>query len=466
MIERQPEATGWLETLAKQLKEEFHLPAVWLAINHEDRLETAVLGVHKYGESAPASLEDKLTIASISKPMAGFWIASLVDRGMLTYETRVLEILPELSAICLPEHREITLAQLLTHTAGVIRDVKQLPSNLRLDQYPQERLNQAREVLSSPAPENSKGKSVYSNNGMTLAATMAERVVREPYETAGGRFYRERLGLRSWGVWPMSLPEDISVPWPHELNNNVPVPRSPRSVAFQFVRPSGSVHCTISDLVRFGLIATNATDASRSLLKPETWARLTEPSLGSSTTLCSFSMGPKTVYGHGGSLGTTRSTLSLIADWRVAFAVHTNANSEKFTEVALRRMQDAFRQRRAKRAPVASCAIYLTEVTTVDETWKISVEPKRTDEKIRIRVRFHIDARRQTGDLQTIVKLGDVERVDNRFTGLVPGDHVLHFEFDTPKTTQTPVFIQLDALETANNRTTRPKIFKSVLSLP
>ena len=60
--------------------------------------------------------------------MAGFWIATLVDRGKLTYETKVLEALPELEPSCLPEHSDITLGQLLTHTAGVIRDVRSFPN--------------------------------------------------------------------------------------------------------------------------------------------------------------------------------------------------------------------------------------------------------------------------------------------------------------------------------------------------
>lgn len=100
----------WLEDIAKQLQEEFKLPAVWIAVSTQGRMEAAVVGVRKVGDPTPARLDDILTVASISKPMVGLWIATLVEQGRLTYDSRVLEILPELVPQCLREHRNITLS--------------------------------------------------------------------------------------------------------------------------------------------------------------------------------------------------------------------------------------------------------------------------------------------------------------------------------------------------------------------
>ena len=195
--------------------------------------------------------------------MAGLWIATLVDYGKLTYRrnTTVVEALPELKEVCLPEHLGVTLGQLLTHTAGVIRDVGYIPNNLALEAYPAERVRQARVVVSSPSPAGSKGKEEYSNNGVTLAVSMAERTAGESYETASTRLFRDKLGLKSWGVWPMNLQDNDLLPWPHLIKNNTPLPQHPSSVQFQFVRPSGSAHCTITDLVRFGLIGSKRITA-------------------------------------------------------------------------------------------------------------------------------------------------------------------------------------------------------------
>ena len=423
----------WLQDIALQLQNEFHLPAVWIAVNLDGVVESAVVGVRKMGDPTPATLEDKLTVASISKPMAGLWIATLVDQGKITYETKVLEVLPELSSVCLPEHRDITLGQLLTHTAGVLRDADHFPNGLKLEQYPSERLREARQVLSSPSPPGSKGKEVYSNNGVTLAATMAEKVAGEAYESAAGRFYRERLGLKSWGVWPMNLEDDISLPWPHAMQANTPIPNPPRSVQFQFTRPSGGAHCTIADLVRFGLIATNSTRSSRALMKPETWTSYLAPVPETSATFSSFhAYGERANFGHAGSLGTTSSNLLIFPEWKAAFAIHTNASADEFRQKGTQLLQDAVRKRLARRNPPPSCRIALTRVTTVDASWQNVIVPKQTDDKIRIRVNFAIEAEPRTGDLQTLVKLGNIERRDDRFKGLAPGNHTLHFEFDTP----------------------------------
>ncbi len=457
----------WLEAIAKQLQKEFHLPAVWVAVNIEGAVESAVVGVHKIGDPTPATLEDRLTVASISKPIAGLWIASLVDKGKLSYDTKVLDVLPELAADCLPEHEGITLGHLCTHTAGVIRDVRHLSNRLLLEQYPAERLKQAKEVLSSPSPAGSKGKGVYSNNGVTLAVTMAERVAREPYEVAAGRFYRERLRLKSWGVWAMDLPDDVSLPWCHAIKDGQAIPYPPQSVQYQFVRPSGSAHCTISDLVRFGLIATNSSPLSENLLKPETWRKALSHGETSGTAYGCFSTGGNDfpVFDHGGSLGTTGSFLRVLPAWRSCFAYHANSDASALGGRGIELLQDAVRKRRAERDSPPACRIALTHVATVDSAWQKEITPTSGDDKVRIKINFRIEASPRTGDLLTVVKLGDVERRDDRFAGLAAGNHTLHFEFDTPKTRDTPASVTVDALGTAGNITPESARYVSALHL-
>lgn len=458
----------WLEAIAKQLQKEFHLPAVWVSVNIEGVVESAVVGVRKIGDPTLATLEDKLTVASISKPMAGLWIASLVDKGKISYDSRVLDILPELAPDCLPEHENITLGQLCTHTAGVIRDVRHFSNNLSLEQYPAERLKHAKEVLSSPAPPGSKGKGVYSNNGVTLAVTMAERAAREPYEIAAGRFYRDRLRLKSWGVWAMNLPDDVSLPWCHGIKEGQATPYPPQSVQFQFVRPSGGAHCTIADLTRFGLIATGCSPLSENLLRAETWRKALSHGENSGTAFGCFSTGGDDafpIFDHGGSLGTTGSHLRALPAWRTCFAYHANSDASALKGRGIELLMDAIRKRRAERNPPPSCRIALTGVSTVDSAWQKSVAPKSDDDKVRIRVNFRIEGRTRTGDLQTIVRLGAVERRDDRFAGLAPGNHTLHFEFDAPKTKDTPAVVIVDALQTAGNETPGAARFESTLHL-
>lgn len=93
------------------------------------------------------------------------------------------------------------------------------------------------------------------------------------------------------------------------------------------------------------------------------------------------------------------------------------------------------------------------------------VFPARTDNKIRIRVRFRVEAQEQTGDLQTLVKLGDIEQRIDRYQGLKAGNHTLRFSFDTPKTGIMPVVVTLDSLGTAGNVSPQTAHLETVLRL-
>ena len=456
----------WLETIARQLRNELGLPAVWLAAATDDNVEAVAVGVRKAGDEMPATVGDLLTVASVSKPMVGLWIATLVEKSKLTYNSKVLDILPELSPSCLPEHRDITLGQLLTHTAGLARDVLQLPSDVPLEKYPDERIRQAKFLLAAPSPPDSQGKELYSNNGLALAVSMAERVAGEPYEIAAGRFYREQLGLKSWGVWGNDAPDDLSVPWPHAMKDGVAIAREPRSLAFQFTRPSGSAHCTIADAARFGLMATDAMDSTNAILKQSTWDKILAPVPNSDNTLESWYISQsKTSYDHSGSLGTTRSNLMVIPSWRVAVAVHTNADSPEFSKRATDLVLDAIRVRYAQVGPPPPCRITILGINSMDSSWENVIVPKTTDDKLRVRVNFQVETESRTGDLKTTVQVGSTQSTDNRFNGLIAGEHHLHFLFDTPKNKVSPAIIIIDALGTAGNITPEAAHFESVLTL-
>lgn len=459
--------SDWLLPIARQLRQEFNLPAFWVAVNVADKIEAAVVGVRKLGDPTPAQLGDPLMVASVSKPMVGFWIATLVDEGKLTYDTNIFDVLPELKEGALEEHHGITLGQLLTHTAELVRDSVRRASDLSHAQFPEERLRQSREILSKPSPPESIGKRLYSNNGIILAACVAEKVAGEPYETAAGRFYREKLGLSSWGVWDKDLKDDLSFPWPHLTKNNVHTVQSPSSMNHNFPRASGSSHCSITDLVRFGLLSVNATEAAYSLLKPQTWGTILDYGEGSPTTLESYEASDRgaSLYDHGGLLFTARTFLRNIPEWRTAFAFHTNCEGGELPERATALIYGAIRQRRAQLNPPSPCRIRLAGLDTVDASWQKVVVPRATDKKIYIRIRYTVESNGPTGDMQTLIKLGDEERRYDHLKGVEPGARSLRFSFDTPKDRATKALVVLDALGTAGNVAPEGARFESVLNL-
>jgi CubicO group peptidase (beta-lactamase class C family) len=111
---------GPLVTAIAEIRAEAGVPALGAAVTSPDRvLAVAVDGVRKVGTDNPARISDAFHIGSVAKTMTATLAAQLVDSGALAWNTRVAEVLPEEMVRARSEYRELTLAQLLSHEAGV-----------------------------------------------------------------------------------------------------------------------------------------------------------------------------------------------------------------------------------------------------------------------------------------------------------------------------------------------------------
>jgi hypothetical protein len=65
--------SDWLTSVAKALRAEFSIPAVWLAVSIDGKSEIVCEGLRKLGEPAQAQPSDRVMIGSISKVLNGVW---------------------------------------------------------------------------------------------------------------------------------------------------------------------------------------------------------------------------------------------------------------------------------------------------------------------------------------------------------------------------------------------------------
>lgn len=92
------------------------------------RVRTAGLG--ETGERGEPVDEDTVFgSASVAKVLPGMLLADMVDRGEVTLDTTVGELLPGLGPVD-PAIDDITLAELATHTSGLSREETSLPQTL------------------------------------------------------------------------------------------------------------------------------------------------------------------------------------------------------------------------------------------------------------------------------------------------------------------------------------------------
>ncbi|WP_198085247.1 serine hydrolase, partial [Variovorax sp. E3] len=143
-----------------------------------------------------------------AKAMTAVIAARLVERGLIRWDTRIAEALPELRREMLPAYRGATLDDLLAHRAGLPpftareefrRFLGLLPAHpdAQLASDSGRRLFFARWLLQQP-PAADTGF-LYSNAGYALAATMLERASGQNYHALFEQEVARPLGIA--GAW-------------------------------------------------------------------------------------------------------------------------------------------------------------------------------------------------------------------------------------------------------------------------
>lgn len=287
-------AAGEVIDLAPELtpvREEFKLPALATAVIVEGRLHAlGVVGVRKQGSEIQAEPNDPFHLGSCTKAMTASLIGLLVQQGKLTWETPIVEYLPDLKEKMHSDYRQVTLAHLLSHRAGVpTMTVGFTPATglellqIRAMKSPAAQRKRIAEIVLTQPPVNKPGEKMeYSNAGFTIAGVVAETVMGEDYEDLLRRLLFEPLEMRSAGFGAMGTSGPIDAPWQHRKNGDkiVPVEPGPLSDNPPFITPAGRVHCSMADWTKYIQCILAATRGEEGLLQPASVRQLKEPPFG------------------------------------------------------------------------------------------------------------------------------------------------------------------------------------------
>ncbi|WP_158647366.1 serine hydrolase [Actinoplanes sp. ATCC 53533] len=169
-----------------------------------------VRGERVRGGGVPVEVTDRWHIGSCMKAMTATAVARFVERDRLRWSTPVSELLDTASAH--PGWREVSLAEVLTHTAGM--PANPTPAELRAaladpTPPPVQRARLAEETLArAPA---SPGRFRYSNLGYAIAGAALERIAGEPFEEVLAAELLRPLRITSAGFGPPGPRQ----PWGH-----------------------------------------------------------------------------------------------------------------------------------------------------------------------------------------------------------------------------------------------------------
>jgi CubicO group peptidase (beta-lactamase class C family) len=107
------------QTIARAMST-FQVPGVAVAIIKDNKVVMSKgFGVVEHGKSAKVTSDTLFGIASNTKAMTAALLANLVDEGKLTWQTKVIDIIPEFQMPDAYVTREFTITDLLAHNSGL-----------------------------------------------------------------------------------------------------------------------------------------------------------------------------------------------------------------------------------------------------------------------------------------------------------------------------------------------------------
>lgn len=332
-----------LGALLESFRAENDVPALGAAVVCRGRVVAiGVAGVRRKGHPASVTIDDPFHLGSCTKAMTATLAARLIEQGRLSWDTSILDALPELADDVHPAWRSVTLRHLLQHRGGVRHrnwpegmddeEVYDLPGDPRA-----QRMALVRRLLASP-PELEPGSAfVYSNNGYIVAGTMIERLGGASFEDLMRDEVFVPLGLESAGFGAAGSPGGVTAPWPHEvgfLGRLVAVEPGPRGDLPVVSSPAGRAHASLSDWARFLSIHLEEDGSGApGFLGAQSLATLHSPSFGGDYAMGflvaerPWSRGP--VLTHGGSNGRNHCVFWMSPGSRFAVLVATNRGGDE-----------------------------------------------------------------------------------------------------------------------------------------
>jgi len=269
-------ADDWLETI----RQKHAVPALAAAGMREGQLlALGAVGTRQFGESTAVTNEDLWHIGSCTKSMTGTLAGMLHDEGKVRWEMKIGDVLPELKDRLHDGWETVTIEQLLTNRGGAPTQppTKAWQAAWTATGSPvKQRLSFARAWMAEKPAAPPGTKFIYSNQGVSLAGAMLERLAGKPYE----ELLREKLfvplGMKSAGFGPPGSATVIDQPRGHDGKPGAFTPKPPGNGADnpEAITPAGRVHCSIGDFVRYATWHARGPLRDVKLMSDETFRRL------------------------------------------------------------------------------------------------------------------------------------------------------------------------------------------------
>ncbi len=242
---------GRLGELVEWARASQRMPAMGVVLVRNGQIaEKAAVGLRSSNAPVAVADTDRWHLGSLTKAMTATLAALLVEQGVISWDTTVLEVWPEFSSSIHAGFRGATLRQLLSHTSGMERDIDYGPASITEPaQLIQTRRELSERVLAR-GPAFPAGQMYYSNIAYVVAGAMLETRTGTAWETLMNDLVFAPLGMTHAGFGAPGVAGQLDEPLGHRGAGRVPIPPdsadNPRSLG-----PAGTVHATLDDYANF-----------------------------------------------------------------------------------------------------------------------------------------------------------------------------------------------------------------------
>ncbi|MBI9036409.1 MAG: serine hydrolase [Bacteroidales bacterium] len=210
-------------------------------------IEIASAGVRKAGSGTAFTTNDVVHLGSCTKAMTATMLATLVAEGTLSWDTKLIDAIPELKKRIHTDYHKITLWQLLTHRAGIPKNAAD-ENAFRSKEIKERRLAIIEDNLKSPASYGID-QFHYSNFGYMIAACIAEQITGLSWESLIKKRLFDPLGMSTAGFGNPNKNRSTNQPWGH--HKHAWKWRPSESYYEEAINPAGRVYCSIADWAKF-----------------------------------------------------------------------------------------------------------------------------------------------------------------------------------------------------------------------
>jgi len=248
------ESDAYLSLVLNDAMQQASIPGAACAVITSDTITYGVSGVTSVGGTTPITPMSHFHIGSCTKSITGFIAAQAVKTSAIDWDTKFLDLFPELKASSRDEYKDITLGELLSHSAWLQaftagKEFKKVPDYD--DNDLEARIKFAKLVLSLK-PVKAKASYEYSNAGYVLAALMIEKATGKSWEHHVSTYFEEQ----DW-AYVLGYPSytDNSQPWGHyRKKSSGEMKRISKGQDFDlwpYIAPAGDISMRVVDFAAY-----------------------------------------------------------------------------------------------------------------------------------------------------------------------------------------------------------------------